>query len=453
VLEATGTESVRRFLDEHVLRGGEWRVTDASRRSVRLEPPDDYWAVYRILVSRNHTNIRAGDPGASLENGAQRELRLVARACFQSDRWARYREHLRNTFGGLVCDPISGLGAPVLFDDTQHAFWFYPADPNLLGLNQCADSGSVRRLFRQRKRDVLSHRAGIRDVEVTRLRYVPEIAAVLRYDIETSAPATRTTIYGKLQHSDRGAQSATLMRELATLSDRSEGRLRVPRPLGYWADLGMLLQSAVAGEPVSGDRTAPEFLAAAEAAAQALAVIHDSDIRATAVLHVEEELSRLDRLLDQFILVHPPAHFMLRELLGRIRRRLGKTDGEDRVPTHGDLKYDQLIHRDGCFTLIDFDYFGMAETSHDLGKFCAHLVPSKPRGWEDSYAAEQARNVFLGTYRTARPDASLQRFSAYEAIHLANRAMTLMWSQVGGWEAAAESMLALAGERLTDPSI
>jgi aminoglycoside phosphotransferase len=409
--------------------------------------------VYKVLVSRNHTSTHDADRGASRENGAQRELRLVARACFQSDHWARYREHLRNMFEGIVCDPIGGLGAPVLFDDTQHAFWFYPADPNLPGLRRCADSGSVRKLFRQRKGDVLSHRVGIRDVDVTRLRYVPEIAAVLRYDIDTSVPGARTTIYGKLQHSDRGAHAATLMRELAALSDRSDGRLRVPRPLGYWADVGMLLQSAVDGEPVGGDRTAPEFLAAAEAAAQALAVIHDSDIKTSAALHVEEELSRLDRLLDQFILVHPPAHFMLRELLGRIRRRLSKTDGEDLVPTHGDLKYDQLIHRDGCFTLIDFDYFGMAETSHDLGKFCAHLVPSKPRGWEDSYAAEQARNIFLDKYRADRPDASVQRFSAYEAIHLANRAMTLMWSQVSGWQAAAESMLALAGERLSNSSI
>lgn len=120
------------------------------------------------------------------------------------------------------------------------------------------------------------------------------------------------------------------------------------------------------------------------------------------------------------------------------------------MPTHGDMKYDQLVHDpdDGGFGIIDLDCFGMAETSFDLGKYCAHLVPSMPRSWEDSAKAEEARVLFLDAYREMRPGATLQRFQAYEAINLANRAMVLMWSQLEGWEFAAESMLSLALERL-----
>jgi len=202
---------------------------------------------------------------------------------------------------------------------------------------------------------------------------------------------------------------------------------------------------------VGSDRTAPEFLPAAEAAARVLAVVHESDLQPEGELPVDRELARLDTVLDQFRLVHPQAYLMLRDLLVRIRTRLDHTVEEDWLPTHGDMKYDQLIHHDGAFSVIDFDYCGMAEASYDLGKFCAHLVPSQPKGWEDSYAAEEARRIFLSTYMDMRPDTSLQRFQAYEAINLANRAMTLMWGQMSGWEWAAETMLTLALERLNTP--
>ena len=58
VLEATGTASVHRFLDE--LFGSQ--VLEVKRRSVRLEPPDDYWAVYRVLTSLDgNTHIGTDD--------------------------------------------------------------------------------------------------------------------------------------------------------------------------------------------------------------------------------------------------------------------------------------------------------------------------------------------------------------------------------------------------------
>ena len=47
-----------------------------------------------------------------------------------------------------------------------------------------------------------------------------------------------------------------------------------------------------------------------------------------------------------------------------------------------------------------------------------------------------------------RRAATRQRLPIYEATHLANRAMVLMWGQTRGWEEAADSLLSLAMERL-----
>jgi len=106
-----------------------------------------------------------------------------------------------------------------------------------------------------------------------------------------------------------------------------------------------------------------------------------------------------------------------------------------------------MFHNDQ-FTLLDFDYFTQAETSYDLGKFCAYLIPSHPKNWTDSVAAEEVRAEFIRRYRELRPHATLQRFGIYEALQLALRAMAFMWAQVPGWERVAETYLVLAFERL-----
>ena len=444
VRAATNTAAITTLVEERILPGTGWRALEVRRRGVRLEPPEAYWAVYRIRITP--------EGAATEEGGEERDLRLVVRAVFDRDTWLAYSARLRRKFGEQPCRPVDGLGHPILFDDSQHAVWFYPVDPNLPGLVRCADPAYMRRLFRQSKHELLERWGRIHDVQVTRARYLPEISAILRYDIETVPESASRTVFGKVQRAGRNDLAVSLLKQVWDASLHSEGALQVPRPLAYWADLGIFLQSAAPGEAVGSDRSAEVFLPAAEAAAEALAVIHEMDVDLDLPdMPVEHELERLDTVVTQFILTHPPAHLMLRDLLERIRLRLDRTRDEDVLPTHGDLKYDQLIHNEGSFSIIDFDYFGQAETSYDLGKFCAHLVPSQPKGWEDSYAAEQARTIFLDTYRRARPHATLDRFPIYEAINLANRSMTLMWSQSPGWELAAETMLVLALERLNTP--
>src|SRR5438034_1363669 len=144
----------------------------------------------------------------------------------------------------------------------------------------------------------------------------------------------------------------------------------------------------------------------------------------------------------------PGGHFLLTDLVTDMRDRVLKVEHEEWLSTHGDLKYDQFIYHNDEYTLIDFDYFALAETSYDLGKFCAYLIPSSPEDWKESVAAEEVRASFLNRYRERRPDATLQRFGLYEALQLALRAMAAMWSQNAGWERTAEAFLVLAFERL-----
>jgi hypothetical protein len=286
-------------------------------------------------------------------------------------------------------------------------------------------------------------------LEIERVRYVPEVGAILRYTIDTGAGPI--TIYGKVQPGDRGLRTHQIVGGLwqAAKQYDYEGLIYLPRPLGFVEELGLLLEEAIPGKPVGGNRMSVEFGLTAEAAAEAAAVIHESLVPADGqVFRIEAELGRLDRVTQQFIQVHPKAAYLLSDLVAHMRDHVRATEEEDWLPTHGDLKYDQFIHHNGKLTLLDFDYFALAETSYDLGKFCAYLVPSIPRDWEETLAAEEMRVRFLRRYRELRPYATVERFAIYEALQLALRAMSFMWAQVPGWERMAETFLVLAFERL-----
>ena len=77
-----------------------------------------------------------------------------------------------------------------------------------------------------------------------------------------------------------------------------EGLIYLPRPLGFIDELGLLLEEAIPGKPVGGNRMSVEFGLAADAAAEAAAVIHESLVPADGqVFRIEAELGRLDRVI------------------------------------------------------------------------------------------------------------------------------------------------------------
>jgi hypothetical protein len=427
--EATSTDAVAEFARDLVAGTG-WELARIKRRASRLEPPYAYWVIFEVTINKEED---------------ERKLRLVARGAFDRGAWEHLRGRLLEASGGRPCDPIDGIGYPRIFDDLQLAYWFYPFDLALPGLPWAADARTMWGVFTNLDGQVSSRK--IEKLHVERVRYTPEISAILRYDLDESGDV-QSALYGKVQPGDRGLRTYRIEEALWEQALRSDGLLRIARPVAFVREYSLLLEAAAAGEPVKGDRESVEFFGVGRAAAEALAVIHESGLEPDERIHIEAELDRLDSVSEQFALVDPKAHFLLTELVLHLRDRLEKTYEEELLPTHADLKYDQFIHQDGRYTLIDFDYFATAETSYDIAKFCAYVIPSAPRGWEDTVAAEATREAFLRRYRELRPDATLDRFQIYEALILALRAMTMMWAQHHGWEEAAEVFLVMAQERL-----
>ena len=430
MLEATDEPAVGAFV-AGVLGDSGWQVESLRKRSSRLSPPDGYWAMYEV-------SIRKGEE--------ERSLRLVARGAFSRQAWDELSAKLVQHSSG-PCDPIGGIGFPRLFHESQHAFWFYPFDPAMPGLPSAADPKTVTDVLLGLGDHAPEDIDGYPKIEIERVRYTPEIGAILRYTMQTSAGPL--IVYGKVQPGDRGLRTQRIVEGLWRASAaKPPGLLRLPRPLGWIEEYGLLLEESIPGESVGSDRMSEEFQNTGVAAAEALAVIHQSGVETDIEIWLENELDRLERVAEQFAYVHPEGHFLLHDLTTHLRNRARIAMDEEWLPTHGDLKYDQFVYHDGTFTLLDFDYFAVAETSYDLGKYCGYLVPSAPASWEDTVAVEKIRTRFLGRYLELRPDATIQRFPIYEALTLGLRAMTFMWAQRSGWQRVAETFLVMAHERL-----
>lgn len=432
VQRATNTAAAARTAED-ALAGSGWSVSEVRREGVRLEPPAAYWATYRVTAERR---TKGGHE--------RRRLTLIGRACFAADAWQQFRAELVERYAEAPCRPIESLGYPVLVDEGQHAWWFAPVDPAMPTLASASDPAVVRRLLAPR----YSPKTPPARIRVETVRYVPEISAALRYRIVDKPGAAERVAYGKVYRGGRGREMHATMQRLWQLSQERPALLSVVQPMAYDEDLALHLEHAAPGTEVDSDRTDPRFLAGAVAAAEALAVMHDSDVPVSGELPLGPEIDRLEDVTAQLGLVHPEGARLLRELLTQLRIRIARAPAEAEVVTHGDMKYDQFLEQDGRFTLVDFEDVGRSETSWDLGKWCAHAVPSMPESWEDSDAAERARAAFLHRYLELRPGATRDRFPIYEATHLANRAMVLMWGQSEGWSEAADSLLTLAMERL-----
>jgi aminoglycoside phosphotransferase (APT) family kinase protein len=398
----------------------------------RFEAPRVLWNVYEAELELPG-NVRA----TSL---------FWTKAFFNDDECQDYHKRIQGLLVRLGANPMDPRGYARFIADYNLFLFFFPADPVFPRLDAVFDSAQMAPLLEPH----LQRLFGVDRLEalaVDRVKYLPEISAIARYG-DRGDIGTGRAIYGKVQHSRKGAFTYEVMKALWDLPARVSGELVIAEPLGYYPEYDLLLQSAVPGTDVEGDRHSDVFMAQAEPAGRMIARIHTSGISVGRKHSVEHEISRLENRLEEFKLSSPRLYLMIRDLLKQIVAQARRIPAEAPVPSHGDYKYNQFLYDGERFGLIDVEYFVQAEPSFDLGKYCGHLVPSMPEHWSDTAQANVARRIFLDAYQSVRPDYKGRRFPIYEALSLATRALVVTWSQTRNWEYTAQTLVALAYERL-----
>jgi hypothetical protein len=406
-----------------------------TRSGRRFEAPRYLWNVYEATLE--------------VPGGAEMKPLFWTRTFFDDADCEKYRQRISWLLNGKNGNPLDPAGYAKFVPEMNLFLFFFPADPVFPRLPMFYPPDNALPVLTPHFNH-LRPGASIKSVSAERVKYLPEISCILRIsaDVGEEKPLS---IYGKFQHSKRGAFTYDVMRTLWELPARQSGELVLAEPLAYLPEYDLLLQSELPGEEIEGDRHSDVFLAQCEAAGKALACIHESGIAVGKPHTVDVEIGRLQDRLDEFKMSGPRVFFALRDLLKQVTARAARVAPEAPVASHGDFKYNQFLFDGERFGLIDVEYFVQAEPSFDLGKYCGHLAPSQPKDWSDTAAANDARRVFLDAYSSMRPQYRGSRFAIYEALSLATRALVVMWSAPRNWEHIAETLVALAYERLKTP--
>src|ERR1700737_772659 len=403
-----------------------------TKQGRRFEAPRMLWNVYEAELEM---------PG-----GLEARPLFWTKAYFDDAGCEEYRHRVSRLLASQNGNPLDPNGYARFFPDLNMFLFFFPTDPIFPRLATVATAAGIQPLliehFARMRPD-----AQIKSLHVERVKYLPEISCIFRYDADISEQEP-LTLFGKVQHSRRGATTFEVMKALWDLPARISGELVVSEPLAYYPHESLLVQSAVRGEEVRGDRHSEIFMAQCEAAGRMIGHIHASGIEVGQPHDIQVEIDRIEKRLEEFKLSAPRVYMMLRGLLKQITAKADRLTPESPVPSHGDYKYNQFLYDGTQFAMIDVEYFVQAEPSFDLGKYCGHLWPGSPKDWSDTAQANEARRIFLEAYLRVRPDYDGRRFAVYEALSLATRALVVTWAQSRNYQYMAETLTALGYEQL-----
>jgi aminoglycoside phosphotransferase (APT) family kinase protein len=312
------------------------------------------------------------------------------------------------------------LSTPVAYvADSRALIFAYPIDRVFSSLLELVDRAAMKRKLRR----ICVEKGRIaRDVTIERLGYVPEMRAAFRYDIVDEDRATgargRQSLIGKV-HARR--HPAMLFADSWALRRAADGRLSLPRPVGYLSSLGLVLQESVDGERLSNLMAATSVQDNLRLTATAIADLHAISAPLSVRRSAAGDARAVQRLANSLATICP----QLAGPIGRLRDDLA-AEIEARATIsgliHGDFHPGNVLVDGDRVTLIDLDNIGYGDPAADIGRFLASLRTRSLRAFGTHTALSEAGEAFLQAY-LARVSLDVRRVRLYEAawlLHVAN---------------------------------
>lgn len=182
------------------------------------------------------------------------------------------------------------------------------------------------------------------------------------------------SIVVKLYGSDRGRGALEHMQTLWAAGFQPPAPFRVPRPYGYSAGQGALLQGVAGGTPWA-DFLGGELRALLEASRRAADwLIHLEGTSVAAPSRGPEEAAQdIRRFATELSAAFPQHADRLGGLAERLARRLGGRPARV-VPSHGDFHPKNVFLEESAVTVIDLDTFAAREAGYDAGYAVGQLL-------------------------------------------------------------------------------
>jgi hypothetical protein len=357
----------------------------------------------------------------------------------------------------------------------------YPIDGLIPTLVDATDPSKVASLFAETIPEALSGIFSMQQVHQFLANYGRYKRCVLRYSIDGVQPETQTpqqvTVYGKVDADGLGGVTVDIISALIERLSEPDlfYRFRIPRSLGYFPDLQLLLMEALPGKPFfkellktwtgnghrsGNENTSPDSYITMEQAVRTCALIaatlHGSNInlgpRTTFEIHVDNLMEEADVLCQVF----PEIGSQVKSWINQTVEFAQAYPAMPLCFSHGDFTYTQLIFDGNQGGLVDFDSVCQAEPAQDLGHYLAYLRLNIIKGQDPNApfapkAIESLCTLFLDTYidlsKSWTPDEKLLRgrVAIYELISLIRLALH-SWEKMKG--SRLKQTLSLLDERI-----
>jgi hypothetical protein len=316
-------------------------------------------------------------------------------------------------------------------------------DRKLPGLQRALDDDTMRLVLSSCLRREMDRGKNIfSQVRHQILKYTPGKRCVIEYRLQTNGNQHGPRrVIGKMYRKNRGQ---IIFEKLWNLWQVANGNgsgtpFGMPQPLAYLPDLGMMLQGAAPGRPLTGFSENDELSVAIRYAAENLAALH-------ALALARGEKRTLDDHIDRYC--HPGPQVLIEAcpelgpLVEGILNGLAKDESLHNAsicPVHGDLNLAQIFITEDRAFFIDFDGFCLSHAALDIGNFLITLkVHFGPK-------SEELTRIFLESYLSRQPPRTLTGLRTYQALAYLRRAVICCRLQVGAdWLGQARQLLEAA---------
>lgn len=311
------------------------------------------------------------------------------------------------------------------------------SDPKLPGLARALDEKFMRALLAATLgRELHLEENFFPALRCRILKHAPGKRCVIVYELDDGP----RRFIGKIYRKNRGEMIFANWRLLWQSADAQAARtgepLGMPEPLVYFPELGMVLQRAVPGRPLTEKSTDADWRLAMRCIGRNLATLHG-------LPPVMGEKKTLADHLQKYC--HPGPQALcdacpeLAPLVTTILRGLAAQESSASVPAcpvHGDLNLAQIFIAGEQAWFVDFDGLCLTDPALDVGNFLVTLqVHHEP-------AYESLSEIFLEEYKARRPLQMLAGLRTYQAFACLRRAMICTRAPaVPAWRQQARHLL------------
>lgn len=221
--------------------------------------------------------------------------------------------------------------------------------------------------------------------------------AVAEYDFDG------VRVFAKLYPEDAAGRAVYRIHDELWRSGFGAGALnRVPEPLGYLGEGGVLVARSAVGEclGVTLRRDWSEFEEGVAKSARWLAALHTSSLSVGPREEMADGALRLARRVETAAARVPELEEILRNALAELASRYDTAAAASSiaVQTHGRYHGGHVFIGPESVTAIDLDRAALAEPAKDVGEFVAGLSSIRILGLVDDVKVDNACESFLAEY-------------------------------------------------------